>query len=563
MSPKKLNLTGLKLAGLVLFSCLFFMHAADWQWLRTAGGNNAEVAGQIAVDDAGSAYIVGSFNSTNCPFGSIVLTNTFKASVSTWDGFLAKYDTYGNIQWAVKFGGTNDDRAWGVAVDAQRNSYISGWFESTNFYIGNAILTNYSPYANPCLFVAKYDPDGHFLWARSAAGYSSSGQAVVADSAGNVYAAGSFTGTNIFGGSKLVGQGNGNIVLLKFDSNGNQLWVKQAGGSTGPDTPARTALALDSGNNVYLLANIRSTNAVFGSFTFSVAGTNFSQNMVVAKYDPSGNVLWGKEYGGTDLDGGTAIAIGPGTNIFVTGNFLSTNLAFGSTILHGTGNIIDPSIFVAVLDNNGNALSAWPVTCDNSCSSIDIAADPVGNCYIAGFFQGTNLTFNSGWLNTVILTNSFPGYFSQPNAFVAKFDASGNIIHVFHPVGPGNQEAFSVAVDSHATPYVTGWTMGTNVMFGSLATTNFYVDLFAAKLDANLPSLQIINGGITSDNTNAATVSWPILQTGSANFTLDSSSDLLTWTPTAPLNTVTGAVQYSEIVPKPDTQAFYRLRIYH
>jgi len=138
----------------------------DFQWVRTAGGSGTEVGHQIAVDNAGNSYVVGYFNSTNFPIGGRVLTNYFPSSVNMWDGFIAKYDTAGNVVWAAKFGGTNIDRGWGIAVDTNRNCYVTGFFNSTNFFIGGATLTNFSPNGNNSMFVAKPDTNGKLLWAR-------------------------------------------------------------------------------------------------------------------------------------------------------------------------------------------------------------------------------------------------------------------------------------------------------------------------------------------------------------------------------------------------------------
>ncbi|MEI9962280.1 MAG: hypothetical protein WDM76_14445 [Limisphaerales bacterium] len=68
-----------------------------------------------------------------------------------------------------------------------------------------------------------------------------------------------------------------------------------------------------------------------------------------------------KLYGGTDVDSATDIAIGPNTNCYLTGIIRSTNLVFGSTTLSATGETLFGDIFVAHLNNSGNAVAAWTV----------------------------------------------------------------------------------------------------------------------------------------------------------------------------------------------------------
>ncbi len=67
---------------LILMVGLCSASAGDYQWLDTAGGEGAEVSRQIVVDDAGGSYIIGGFNSSNCPFGSIMLTNSLQSVVA-------------------------------------------------------------------------------------------------------------------------------------------------------------------------------------------------------------------------------------------------------------------------------------------------------------------------------------------------------------------------------------------------------------------------------------------------------------------------------------------------
>ncbi|MEJ0089716.1 MAG: hypothetical protein WDM80_08245 [Limisphaerales bacterium] len=548
------------LLWLILVAGLCSASAGDYKWLRTAGGTGAEVSRQIVVDDAGSSYIIGGFNSSNCPFGSIVLTNSLRSASPTYDVFVVKYDTKGSVVWARKFGGTNDDRGSGIAVDASHQCYITGYFVSTNFIIGGVTLTNYAPNGNSSLFVAKLDATGNVLWAWSPrSNNSASGSRIVMDSAGNSYVAGTFSGTNYFGGTNLVSRGNTDALLLKYDSTGALLWAQQAGGNY---VDGAAGLAMDGADNVYLLANIRSTNAAFGSYVFSVIGTNTCQNLVVAKYNPSGSVLWAKLYGGTDIDAGTGITIGPNTNCYITGIIRSTNMVFGSTTLSASGTTLFGDIFVAHLNSSGNPVAAWTVQGEGTDGSSGIAVDQFGDCYIAGFFQSTNLVFNSGWLGSVTLTNSEANFPTDADAFIAEFDGYGNVMHTFQPTGVRDQQVFSIALDATAIPYVTGWTMGTNVVFGSFATTNAYLDMFVTKLDPNYPLLRMDDGASSPLSApGRMLLSWPLNQTGSDAAYVEVSTNFITWSnPPGYVGSIYGGGRRWLEFDKLSDRAFYRLR---
>ncbi len=78
-----MKITALFIALWLLAGSMCSASAGDFQWLRTAGGAGAEVSRQIVVDDVGSSYIIGYFNSSNCPFGNIVLTNSLRSASPT------------------------------------------------------------------------------------------------------------------------------------------------------------------------------------------------------------------------------------------------------------------------------------------------------------------------------------------------------------------------------------------------------------------------------------------------------------------------------------------------
>jgi hypothetical protein len=131
----------------------------------------------------------------------------------------------------------------------------------------------------------------------------------------------------------------------------------------------------------------------------------------------------------------------------------------------------------------------------------------------------------------VTLTNSDVDYSPDADAFVAEFDGYGNVMHTFQPIGLRDQRAFSIALDAAATPYVTGWTMGTNVLFGSFATTNAYLDMFVTKLNPNYPVLRVDDCDYSSlmPTPGRVLVSWPLNQTGSDAANVEASTNLITW----------------------------------
>src|SRR5438477_6690604 len=114
---------------------------------------------------------------------------------------LAHAETPPQFSWARRAGGGGEDTALATAVDSDANVIVAGLFNG-NISIGNS---NFVSGGVEDIFVAKYDSAGNFLWARQAGGSGyDEGRAVAADASGNIYVAGSFQNTASFGTTNLI-----------------------------------------------------------------------------------------------------------------------------------------------------------------------------------------------------------------------------------------------------------------------------------------------------------------------------------------------------------------------
>jgi len=121
--------------------------SGNWLWAKNAGGTYNDCGYGIAVDASGNSYVTGCF-CRSATFGSTTLTSN-----GDYDIFIAKLDNCGNWLWANNAGGTSDDRGTSIAVDASRNSYVTGYFyDSATF--GSTTLTSNGGY-DTNIFVTK------------------------------------------------------------------------------------------------------------------------------------------------------------------------------------------------------------------------------------------------------------------------------------------------------------------------------------------------------------------------------------------------------------------------
>ncbi len=208
--------------------------------------------------------------------------------------FLAKYASDGTQQWIRQFGSANDDQGTGVAVDSSDNAYITGT-------TGGSL--NGSNAGADDVFLAKYDSDGNQQWiSQFGSDNSDVGIGVAVDGSGNAYISG-LTGGSLIGSNA----GGEDVFLAKYDSGGNQQWIRQFG-SANIDRSAD--VAVDGSGNIYICGS------TLGNLNGGNAG---GWDAFVAKYDNDGNQQWISQFGSAGDDRGNSAAVDGSGNTYVTG----------------------------------------------------------------------------------------------------------------------------------------------------------------------------------------------------------------------------------------------------
>jgi hypothetical protein len=114
--------------------------------------------------------------------------------------------------------------------------------------------------------------------------------------------------------------------------------------------------------------------------------------------------------------------------------------------------------------------------------SMDMATDSLGNVYLIGNLQGTNIDFDPG--SGVVLLSSAGG----TDIFFAKYDSSGNYLWAKSIGGTGDDVGARIAVDNSGNVYITGWFQSTNVDFdpgpeNNMLSTTGLTDIYFGKYD--------------------------------------------------------------------------------
>ena len=467
----------------------YSINAQTFEWAKSFGGWSFDGGTSITVDASGNVYTTGFFQYTVDFDPGAGTTNLTSKGYS--DVFVQKLDPLGNLVWAKSFGGTSSDGGNSITADALGNVYTTGYFGDTVDFDPGAGTTSLTSKGYSDVFVQKLDPSGNLLWAKSFGGTSSDGgNSITVDASGNAYITGYFIDTVDFdpgaGTTNLTSNGSFDVFVQKLNPSGNLLWVKSFGGTSGD----RGHITVDVSGNVY-------TTGEFGDtvdFDPGAGTTNHTSNgfsdAFIQKFDPSGNLVWAKSFGGKSDDGGTSITVDALGNVYTTGFFRDTvDFDPGAGTTNLTSNW-SSNVFVQKLDPSGNLLWVKSFGGTSNDGGMSITADASGNAYLAGFFRDT-VDFDPGAGTTKLASKG------GSDVFVQKLDASGNLLWVKSFGGwKRNDVGISITLDTSGIVYTTGY-FGDTVDFDpGVGTTSLsskgYSDVFVQKMSQS-PPLRIID----------------------------------------------------------------------
>ena len=415
--------------------------------------------------------------------------------------------------WVKKFGGTGADTGSAVAVDPSGNIYTAGTFTGTATFGTNTFTSA----GAGDIFLMKTSSDGTFQWAH---GYGSTGdewvQKILLDASGNIYLCGGFNGSGNFGGTNTVSAGDVDGWIAKYSSSGTFVWSRTLGG-TGTDQ--FNGIALDSAQQNLIAIGFFQGTVVFTPTTTFVSKFG-GVDSFLSKYSVvDGSPLWAKTWGGIDYDSGIGVYTDAIDNIIVMGWF-AFQINLGSGVISAVTGQRDPYIgkFAPTSGTNVPGASLWAFRYGslNTTTPFCSGLDANGDLTVGGTFQ------NQSDLGTGVLTGG-----GLSSAFLAKYSgATGAAIWSRSLVSNGSVTPYGVSFDTSNNPIFCG-SYDTFCNFGNRTFTSAgALDIFVAKYTAAVGSpvwAQSYGGpsgdggtAVAVDSANYATVTGYF--TGTANF---------------------------------------------
>ena len=383
-SPNVFNLSGT--GGGDIFICKInaqgnLVWAKGLQGSGPTGGSRDDQGLSISIDSIGNVYTTGFFRKTvdfDPGINTYNLTVTGSTS-SNSDAFVLKLDSLGDFEWAIQMGNSQDYEQ-GNSITADNNGFI---------YVAGLAAGN---------FISKINSqNGNIVWSKSFTTSSSNIniESIQTDKNGNVYTVGNFNNTVDFdpGSSTFnITAAGMDVFISKLDSLGNFVWAKSFTGNSSSSSKAASCI-IDDFENLIIYGDFNGT--VDFDPNVGVFNLSSSQSVFLTKLDTAGNLIWGKNIEGANVNDGVfdadkSLSVDKNGNIYLTGHFQNT-VDFNPDIpqfnLTSQGGA---DIFICLLDSSGifnNAFSFGSSGLSTSDLGYSIAIDNNFSILSTGYFH--------------------------------------------------------------------------------------------------------------------------------------------------------------------------------
>ncbi len=323
---------------------------------------------------------------------------------------------------------------------------------------------------------------------------------ICTDTSGNVYVVGISQSNNFF--TLTTGNFYDNTLtffqdafITKFDNNGVLLWSTYIGGNASTDIVH--SVVADQNNNIFIVGRTASTD--FPTFDNTIgyykAAMSGFDDLVFAKFDNNGAMLWSTYFGGANLwDYPRRLTIDSQGNLFATGKTASNDFPVlnNGTYFDATIGTTGDDAFIVKFDNNGTQLWATYFGGDDGDEGADVAIDSQDNLYLTGNTGSTNFPVQN---TTSVGTYYVGAYNNGIDAFISKFTNNGTLLWSTYFGGTGYDVCLGIGIDGLDNLFIEGYTSSTN--FPVLSSGYFFdgtnpnnqIKFFFSKFD-NIGTMQ-------------------------------------------------------------------------
>jgi len=275
-------------------------------WQNALGGSNFDHFGEATITSDGQILLVGSTRSLD---GDVSNVNN-----TAWsDIWVVKLDADSNLIWETTFGGTYHDAARSVCEASDGGFVIGGQTKSND----GDVSGNHGDFD---AWVVKIDAQGNLIWQNALGGSAEDRiSSIIETSDGNIV-----VGANVasFDGDVTSNHGGFDCWIVKLDPTGNIIWKQCYGGSTND----YVEWIQETADNGLIVAGTTYSN------DGDVSYNNGASDCWVFKLDELGNLIWDRPLGGSQIDYGKAVSEMYNGDFIVVGESNSTDLDVSNNI---------------------------------------------------------------------------------------------------------------------------------------------------------------------------------------------------------------------------------------
>jgi hypothetical protein len=294
--------------------------------------------------------------------------------------------------------------------------------------------------------LARFSKDGALQWAVAVAGEGIDlPGALAALPDGSLLLAGTLEQNLVFvepsGPLNVVSRGGADGFVARFDQSGQFLWVRTLSGTD--DQRVADLAGLSDGSCVLAGTFVNDVTFDVGLPTEQTVIGAAAEDVVVARLDPDGDVVWITEAVGSERDVASSIDVFDDGSCVIAGTYSESLVLAPRTIRPAVlplNALFDP--WVARIDPDGNAVWAAAGTGGNTIRPNPppcVAAGSDGSCLVAGVYD-LDLTWNTGLPSEVTLPPA-----TTVDPFVVRFDEAGAALEAQAFTGAGTDFVYDLA----------------------------------------------------------------------------------------------------------------------
>ncbi|SEC18146.1 hypothetical protein SAMN04489761_2310 [Tenacibaculum sp. MAR_2009_124] len=360
-----------------------FLEEIDF--VNTIGGSKNEVAKSVVFTNDGGYAILGYVQSNDLDFSS--KTN------DSFDFFVIKYSQNDVLEWIKTYGGSDDDRGDKIISTSDGGFAVIGYSESSDIDVSENA-------GDKDFWILKLDSNGNITWKKTL-GYLGKdfGTAIIETSDGGFLASGELDVTASGGEGNTSSRpfhAGGDFWAIKLNYSGTVVWSRYYGG-TFTETPSGI---VETQNGNFIIAGTSDSADV------DVLNNKGTYDFWVIKINSTGDLIWNKNFGGSEIDEAKAIVKTSNNNFLILGNSRSND----QDIVQNSGGA---DLCIVKINDEGDLLMQKNLGGNNFDAGNAIHQMGDGNFLVSG---STRSTFGN-------IQNK-----GQNDAWLLKIDSQANIL---------------------------------------------------------------------------------------------------------------------------------------